>query len=137
MFENENTAKKVLLSSLFGAGFTLISSLILILISALILNFTPDPAGIISPVGKAILYVTAIIGGYIAMLKGEKIASPIISGALMTVLVLIVSMLSEKNEGSAIIAVIAFLCIFLSFLAGGIIRHLITSKRPSRKRRRR
>jgi hypothetical protein len=137
MFENENTAKKVLFASLLGAGTTLISSLILILISALILNFTPDPAGIISPVGKAILYVTAIMGGYIAMLKGEKIASPIISGALMTVLVLVVSMLSEKNEGSTIIAVIAYLCIFLSFLAGGILRYLITSKRPSRKRRRR
>ena len=137
MFENENTAKKVLLASLLGAGITLISSLILILISALILIFTPDPAEIISPVGKAILYVTAIIGGYIAMLKGERIASPIISGGIMTLLVLIVSMISEKNEGSAIIAVIAYLCIFLSFLAGGIFRHLITAKRPSRKRRRR
>ena len=137
MFENENTAKKVLFSSLFGVGITLISSLVLILISALILNFTTDPAKIISPVGKAILYVTGIISGYIAMLKGEKIASPIISGALMTVLVLVSSVLFGKGEGSPIALVIAYLCISLSFLAGGLIRHLITSKRPSRKRRRR
>ena len=137
MFENENTTKKVLLASLLGAGITLISSLILILISALILNFTPDPAGIISPVGKAILYVTAIIGGYIAMLKGEKIASPIISGSLMTVLVLVSSVLFGKGVGSPISLIIAYLCILLSFLAGGILRLLITSKRPSRKRRRR
>ena len=72
MFENENTAKKVLFSSLFGVGTTLISSLILILISALILNFTPDPAGIIFPVGKAILYVTAIIGGYISSFRKRR-----------------------------------------------------------------
>ena len=137
MFENENTAKNILLSSLLGVGAALISSIILLLISALILNFTPDPAKLTAPVGKVIIYITAVLGGYIAMLKGEKIAAPIISGGIMTLLVLIVSMLYGKGEGSPIALVIAYLCISLSFLAGGLIRHLITSKRPARKRRRR
>lgn len=137
MFENENTAKNILLSSLLGVGAALISSLVLLLISALILNFTPDPAKVIAPVGKVILYITAVLGGYIAMLKGEKIAAPIISGGIMTLLVLLISMLFEKSEGSPIITVITYVCIFLAFLSGGILRHIVTSKRPTRKRRRR
>ena len=137
MFENENTAKNILLSSLLGVGAAIISSFVLILISALILNFTPDPAKLTAPVGKVILYITAVLGGYIAMLKGEKIAAPIISGCIMPLLVFLNSMLFEKSEGSPIITVITYVCIFLAFLSGGILRHIVTSKRPTRKRRRR
>ena len=137
MFENENTAKNILLSSLLGVGAAIISSLVLLLISALILNFTPDPVKHTAPVAKAILYITGIAGGYIAMLKGERIISPMISGGIMTIIVLLISMLFESAEASPVVTVIAYVCIFLSFLAGGIMRHLITEKRPTRKRRRR
>ena len=138
MFDNENTSKKVLLASAFGAGTAIVSSLILVLLSALIFNFTPDPKALISPVGKVILYITCIAGGYIAMLKGEKLASPIISGGIMAVFILLISMLTQEiSESSPAVAAVSYIFIPLSFLAGGLARHLISSKRPTRKRRRR
>ncbi len=138
MFDNESGAKRLLLSSLLGATVAAVGSLILILLSALILSFTKDPASIISPLAKAILYITAVIGGYIAKLKGEKIASPIISGALMTMLILLISMLTKKDSAASPIGTaVAYLIVFLAFIAGGLLHTLITSKRSTRKRKRR
>ncbi len=138
MFDNESGAKRLLLSSLLGATVATVGSLILILLSALILGFTKDPASIIAPLGKAILYITAIIGGYIAKAKGEKIASPIISGALMTVLILLISMLTKEGSAdSPIGTAVAYIIIFLAFIAGGLLHTLITSKHPTRRKKRR
>ena len=134
MFEKENN---ILLSSLLGAGVAVGSSLILVILSALILNFTADPAPLIAPTAKAILYITCIVGGYIAKLKSEKLTAPIVSGALVTVLILLISMLTEKSAAAPVSTVISYILVPLAFLAGGIIHTLITSKRPRRKRRRR
>ncbi len=138
MSENNSGAKRLILSSLLGTGIATIGSIILIFLSALILNFTKDPASIISPLGKAILYITSVIGGYMAKEKGEKMASPIISASLMTMVVLLCSMIIKDGAtNSPIATVVSYTVGFLAFIAGGLLHTLISSNHKTRRKKRR
>ena len=138
MFDNENSLKDVFLASLIGLCASLLLSLVLIPILSLVLSLMPDPAHFIFPIGIAILFISSFAGGVFAKIKGEKLLAPIISGSMLTAIVLIVSMLLGKITAlSPAVAVLAFAAIPSFSTLGGLSCSLRSSRRQSRNKRRR
>ena len=124
-----------------GAGGGLLSALILCLGGALICSLSSDPHGLILPLSLAALYLSALLGGGIALRRHKS--APLLCGALCGAMMLLTLLLlslffDEKTEGSlspALSLLLRALIPFFSILGARMaVKRRVGTGRKRRKR---
>ena len=84
---NENSFPELLKNSSIGAGIGLIAAVLFLFIGTGVCYVSNDPTALITPVGVAVLYLSAFIGGMIAkrLNKTSALFCGGICGCLLTV----------------------------------------------------
>lgn len=91
----------ILKSSLLGAGGGLLASLLLLLGGTILCLCTTDPGSLILPTGLLALYLSAMVGGFLAIRhhKKEPLPCGALCGALMMLFFLFLSFFFASESG--------------------------------------
>lgn len=133
MFSNEKDYKKIITGTFISIGTSLALSLILILVLSFILSFLKDPAPVIVPTGMGVLYLSSLTGGFLGSAFSKEHISSLISGIIMTLIILLCSSFFKKSASlSPVLAIIAYCSVFLTNYGGGLLTMGLSQKRPKR-----
>lgn len=134
MFGFSRSKNELYMGALLSIGVFIVSALILVLIFSFILNMMMDPAPLVIPFSMSVIYISALICGFFARKRGGSIICALISSALITILIILVSLFinGEGFLGGAG-TFFAYIAIIAVSLAGGFLNELLLSKKPKRR----
>ena len=115
-------AGKLLRGATRGLIWSIILAAVLLVLFSLFCYMMPDPDKYLSTFGLAALYICALVGGIVAG-KRSGIAGGLVSGLLLTAVVLIASTFKESSAdaSSPVIAALLYVLIPLTGGIGGFI----------------
>ena len=92
-------------SSLIGFGAAVVSALVLWVVASLIAYACDDPDSVVGALGLSVIYLSALIGGFVAVRYNKKDAliCGMLSGAMLTLLFFVISLLFEDNSSYSLL----------------------------------
>ena len=134
--DRDNTLIEILKSTLFSLISFIALSLILILLSPPLLLLLKDPSGAVPFVATGILIASSIVGGTVCAYLSKNPFYSLIP-ALAAILILLLGSAFYKDSSLSFAAALgSYIAVPAAFLGGGFIMHLLSNRRPKRRKRR-
>ncbi len=133
--ENRKAVSSYLVSTLCGAGISLLTALALILISSAVLLLTKDPLKHILAAALFCLTASSFSGGFAGAKKGSSALCGILSGVFFAALLFAASLFIKETEAEGILGGGLYSLISKSAaVLAGALGAFSASRTPSRKR---
>ena len=132
----DNTLIQILKSTVFSLLSFIALSLVLILLSPLILLLLKDPSAAVPITAAGILIASSIAGGIVSTYFSKRLFYSLIP-ALAAVLILLSGSVFFKDSSLSFGAALGtYVAVPAAFLGGNYIVHLLSNRRPKRRKRR-
>lgn len=125
MKNSHEVGRGLFISSLQAQLVWIISAVLLLLIVCAIAFSTEDPDNLIFPLSLCALYLSAVIGGIVAVrLSGDGILSGFISGLITIVLIRLLSLLPiPVSDTELSVSILCTVMVLPAYLVGSVIGH--------------